>query len=92
MTNKAHQLRVILTKVNLTVDETFNMFSLKTLHDLVLACIALELKLGIEKISLTSQAVKDMVEDDIKVLNNNLEVINSTIKLKRLHLHDFCIN
>jgi hypothetical protein len=92
MSNKAHQLRIILTKGNLTVDETFNMFNLQTLHDLTLACIALELKLGIEKMSLTSQAVKDMVDDDIKVLNDNFKVINSAIKLKRLELHDFCIN
>lgn len=92
MTEKALKMRGFLTKVELTIDGTYNQFDKETLEKMVEACDSLENILRCELMVLTSVFVISVAKDDLNRLTTNKQTIQSAMKLKDLYLEPFCFN
>lgn len=92
MTETGQMMRNLLTKFKLHPDELYNDFDIDTLHMMVSGCLMLNGMLRCEMEILRSVHVKAIAMDDLKMVDANMKVIQGTIRLKELHLENFCLN
>ena len=88
----SHQVRIFLTREALAVD-MFSDFESVTLAKLIKASVSLLKLISIEKAMVSSEVVKELINEDIATLMDNMGVLNSAIRMNAYKFeYGLCMN
>ena len=91
--NSGQRMKILLTKGKLSLDKLLNSFEIPTLILMLEANKLLIKKMKFEEMLITTEDVKKIVRDDIKMAKVNREVLASTIRLKKyFHIEFLYLN
>ena len=90
LNDSAQRMKILLTRGELSVDKLLNSFEIPTLILMLEANKLLIKKMIIEDVMLiTTEDVKKIVRDDIKMAKANMKVMESTIRLREHYRIEF---
>lgn len=87
-----NDMRDMLTKKELTIDDLCNQLNKHLLESLLRCCVALKPILIRELSIVNTIFVGSVIRDDIKQLDENSKTIKGAIKLKELEIKPFYLN